>query len=91
VHEDYDEARTILRDEPLFECLSDAQIDDLVKRGTSQLLSGRGERVIEEGAEGEFYVCFAARRRAGFGLKERQLNSRGHFERGRLFSARCPF
>src|SRR5712671_1098673 len=31
VQEDYDEARVILRDEPLFECLSDAQIDNLVK------------------------------------------------------------
>src|SRR6201982_2456566 len=30
VQEDYDEARAILRDEPLFECLSDAQIDTLV-------------------------------------------------------------
>src|SRR3989442_2895107 len=28
-YEDYDEARTILREEPLFECLSDAQIDNL--------------------------------------------------------------
>src|SRR6266446_6777935 len=30
-YEDYDEARAILREEPLFECLSDAQIDSLVK------------------------------------------------------------
>src|SRR5436189_561824 len=29
VHEDHDEARAILRDEPLFECLSDDQIDNL--------------------------------------------------------------
>src|SRR5881409_319448 len=27
VYEDYDEARAVLREEPLFECLSDAQID----------------------------------------------------------------
>src|SRR5438128_6793004 len=31
VYEDYDEARAVLREEPLFECLSDAQIDSLVK------------------------------------------------------------
>src|SRR5216117_44649 len=33
-HEDYDEARTVLREEPLFECLSDAQIDNLVKEAS---------------------------------------------------------
>src|SRR5213079_1677515 len=31
-YEDYDEARTILREEPLFECLSDQQIDNLVQQ-----------------------------------------------------------
>src|SRR4030095_16933130 len=50
-HEDYDEARAILRDEPLFECLSDAQIDSLVKEARLNYF-GRGERVIQEGAEG---------------------------------------
>jgi small-conductance mechanosensitive channel/CRP-like cAMP-binding protein len=50
--EQHEEARAILRAEPLFQCLSDTQIDNLVKR--SQLDHfGRGERVIEEGAEGE--------------------------------------
>ena len=50
--EDDDEARVILRGEPLFKCLSDSQIDNLVKR--SQLdYFGRGEQVIEEGAEGD--------------------------------------
>ncbi len=52
VQEDYDEARSILRDEPLFECLSDAQIDDLVKEARLNCF-GRGERVIQEGAEGD--------------------------------------
>jgi len=51
-HEDYDEARAILRDEPLFECLSDAQIDSLVKEARLNYF-GRGERVIHEGAEGD--------------------------------------
>lgn len=52
VHEDHDEARSILRDEPLFQCLSDEQIDSLVKQ--SQLNHfGRGENVIEEGAAGD--------------------------------------
>jgi len=52
VQEDYDEARTILRDEPLFECLSDAQIDNLVKEARLNCF-GRGESVIQEGAEGD--------------------------------------
>src|SRR4030095_6440820 len=50
-YEDYDEARTILREEPLFECLSDAQIENLVKEARLNYF-GRGERVIQEGAEG---------------------------------------
>jgi small-conductance mechanosensitive channel/CRP-like cAMP-binding protein len=52
VQEERQEARAILRDEALFECLSDAQIDSLVQQ--SQVANfGRGERVIREGAEGE--------------------------------------
>ena len=47
-----DEAREILREEPVFECLSDAQLHDLVKRAHLNHF-GRGERVIEEGAEGD--------------------------------------
>src|SRR6059036_2286413 len=50
VYEDYDEARAILREEPLFECLSDSQIDNLVKEARLNYF-GRGERVIQEGAE----------------------------------------
>jgi small-conductance mechanosensitive channel/CRP-like cAMP-binding protein len=52
VQEDQDEARAILRDEALFECLSDAQIDNLVKQSHVNHF-GRGERVIEEGAQGD--------------------------------------
>jgi small-conductance mechanosensitive channel/CRP-like cAMP-binding protein len=52
VEEDHDEARAILRGEPLFDCLSDAQIENLVKQSHLNHF-GRGERVIEEGAEGE--------------------------------------
>jgi small-conductance mechanosensitive channel/CRP-like cAMP-binding protein len=51
-YEDYDEARAVLREEPLFECLSDAQIDNLVKEASLNYF-GRGERVIQEGAEGD--------------------------------------
>jgi small-conductance mechanosensitive channel/CRP-like cAMP-binding protein len=52
VQEERQEARAILRDEALFECLSDAQIDSLVQQ--SQVANfGRGERVIREGAEGD--------------------------------------
>jgi small-conductance mechanosensitive channel len=47
-----EEAREILRGEPIFECLSDAQIDNLVRHARLNHF-GRGERVIEEGAEGD--------------------------------------
>jgi small-conductance mechanosensitive channel/CRP-like cAMP-binding protein len=50
--ESQDEARSILRSDPLFQCLSDAQIDNLVKQSALNHF-GRGERVIEEGAEGD--------------------------------------
>jgi CRP-like cAMP-binding protein len=52
VPEGHEEARTILRGEPIFQCLSDAQIDNLVKQSHLDHF-GRGERVIEEGAEGD--------------------------------------
>ncbi|MEY2485433.1 MAG: hypothetical protein QOH39_1081 [Verrucomicrobiota bacterium] len=50
--EGQDEARTILRGEPLFQCLTDAQIDKLVKQSRLNHF-GRGEQVIEEGADGD--------------------------------------
>jgi small-conductance mechanosensitive channel/CRP-like cAMP-binding protein len=50
--EDHEEARNILRGEPLFECLSEEQLDHLVKQADLNHF-GRGERVIEEGAEGD--------------------------------------
>jgi small-conductance mechanosensitive channel/CRP-like cAMP-binding protein len=52
VPEGYEEARAILRGEPLFQCLSDTQIDNLVKQSELNHF-GRGERVIEEGADGD--------------------------------------
>ena len=52
VHEGMDEARAIMQDEPLFSRLTDEQLDGVIKR--SQLNHfGRGERMIEEGAEGD--------------------------------------
>jgi small-conductance mechanosensitive channel/CRP-like cAMP-binding protein len=50
--EEYEEARAILRDEALFECLSDEQINSLVQRSRVSYF-GRGEHVIREGAEGD--------------------------------------
>jgi small-conductance mechanosensitive channel/CRP-like cAMP-binding protein len=50
--EDHQEARNILRGEPLFDCLSETQLDNLVKQSHLNHF-GRGERVIEEGAEGD--------------------------------------
>jgi small-conductance mechanosensitive channel/CRP-like cAMP-binding protein len=52
VEEDQQEARAILRDEPIFQCLSDQQLDNLVRQSDLNHF-GRGERVIEEGAEGD--------------------------------------
>ena len=47
-----EKARAILRDDPLFQCLEEEQLDSLLER--SQLNRfGRGERVIEEGAAGD--------------------------------------
>ncbi len=52
IPEGHDEARAILRGDPLFQCLSDDQIDMLVNRSRLNHF-GRGERLIEEGAEGD--------------------------------------
>src|SRR3989440_11409278 len=51
VQEDQAEALSILRGEPLFECLSDEQLNHLVKQARLNYF-GRGEPVIEEGAAG---------------------------------------
>jgi small-conductance mechanosensitive channel len=51
VAEGHDEARAILRGERLFQCLSEEQIDGLLARSRLSHF-GRGERLIEEGAEG---------------------------------------
>ena len=48
----HEEARQILRNEPVFECLTDAQLESLVKRARLNHF-GHSERVIEEGAEGD--------------------------------------
>ena len=52
IQEEYQEARAILRSEALFECLSDEQIESLVRQSQVSHF-GRGERVIREGAEGD--------------------------------------
>lgn len=49
--EEHNKARAILEAEPLFGCLADEQLDSLI-RGSRTIHFGRGERVIEEGAEG---------------------------------------
>ena len=50
--EEQAEAFSILRGEPLFGCLSDEQLDHLVKQARLNTF-GRGEPVIEEGAAGD--------------------------------------
>src|SRR5438876_8518817 len=52
VQEDQAEALSILREEPLFECLSDEQLNQLVTQARLRLF-GRGEPVIEEGSPGD--------------------------------------
>ena len=52
LEEDHDEARALLRSEPLFECLSDSQINNLVKQSALNHFGG-GEQVIKEGADGD--------------------------------------
>ncbi len=51
VSEGHTEAHAILRGEPLFDCLDDAQLESLL-RDARVIHYGRGERVIEEGEEG---------------------------------------
>jgi small-conductance mechanosensitive channel/CRP-like cAMP-binding protein len=45
------EAQALLRGEPLFDCLNDAQLDNVLHSAHFHRY-GRGERVIQEGAEG---------------------------------------
>ena len=51
-HEGHEEACEILRGEQLFQCLSEDQLENLVKEAHLNHF-GRGERMIEEGAEGD--------------------------------------
>jgi small-conductance mechanosensitive channel/CRP-like cAMP-binding protein len=50
-HEMQTTARNILRREPLFQCLSDVELDELLPRGRLEHF-GRGEKIIEQGEEG---------------------------------------
>ena len=50
--DDQEEARTILRNDPLFQCLTEEQLDTIVKQSRLDHF-GRGEQVIQEGAEGD--------------------------------------
>src|SRR5207245_5290930 len=52
VQEDQAEALSILREEPLFSCLSDEQLNQLVTQARLNYF-GRGEPVIEEGSPGD--------------------------------------
>lgn len=49
--EEQSRARAILESEPLFDCLKPEQVETLI-RGSRTLHFGRGEKVIEQGAEG---------------------------------------
>ena len=81
--EGYEEARAILRGEPLFQCLSDDQIENLVKQSELNHF-GRGERVIEEGAEGDSMFILLRGDGPGFGCEKWIDNSGGDIALGRL-------
>ena len=49
--EERNRARTILEGEPLFNCLTGEQLDSLL-HGSHTIRFGRGERIIEQGADG---------------------------------------
>ncbi|MGI8482315.1 MAG: cyclic nucleotide-binding domain-containing protein, partial [Chthoniobacterales bacterium] len=51
-HQDHSEARSILQNEPLFQCLEESQLESVLKRAQLERF-GRGERLIEEGAPGD--------------------------------------
>src|SRR5438128_483184 len=58
VQEDHAEALSILRGEPLFGCLSEEQLNQLVKQARLNIF-GRGEPVSEEGSPGDsMFVLF---------------------------------
>lgn len=46
-----EETRALIRKKPFFECLTDPQIQQIVSSATISLF-GRGERVVEQGADG---------------------------------------
>lgn len=52
LQEEKSRARLILQNEPLFECLSEEQLDGLIRNARS-IHFGRGERLISEGDEGD--------------------------------------
>jgi small-conductance mechanosensitive channel len=52
VPEGHAEAQALLRGEPLFDCLNDVQLDNVLHSAHFNRY-GRGERVIEEGAKGD--------------------------------------
>jgi small-conductance mechanosensitive channel len=50
--EEFNKARNILEDEPLFTCLSGDELDHLIRHSRT-VRFGRGEKIIEQDAEGE--------------------------------------
>ncbi len=50
-NEDQEQALAILRNEAIFQCLSDAQLENIVREAHIDQF-GRGERIIDEGAAG---------------------------------------
>ena len=50
--QDHEQTKTVLANDPLFNCLTSEQLDQLLA-GSRRVHFGRGERIIEEGAEGD--------------------------------------
>jgi len=70
VEEGHEEARAILRGEPLFQCLSDGQIDNLVKQSDLNHFGARRARDRRRRRR-RFDVHPASRRGSGFHFKKR--------------------
>ena len=79
-----EKARAMLRQEPLFSCLNDEQVERLMQEAEVNHF-GRGEALIEEGSDGDSMFVLSARDGTGFRLEEWIGAPRGQLARGGMF------
>ena len=82
-HEEHNQTKAILEGEPLFACLTSDQLDHLI-RGSRTVRFGRGEKLIEQGAEGASMFVLLHGAAAGFGFAEWQHDPGRFPAHGRL-------